>query len=106
MLVAGVAALALSGCSAGKPSPPTPAWEADNPITPLPKAPLGIDVDLAKLPNAPTPERVRLGRWLFYDTRLSADNTISCATCHIPEYAFSQPARRASGRRRRSSTRR
>jgi cytochrome c peroxidase len=98
MLVAGVAALALSGCSAGKSSPPpTPAWEADNPIKPLPKAPLGIDIDLAKLPNPPTPERVRLGRWLFYDTRLSADNTISCATCHIPEYAFSQPTPVASG---------
>ena len=97
LLVAGVAALAVSACSAGKPSPPTPAWEADNPIKPLPKAPLGIDVDLAKLPNPPTPERVRLGRWLFYDTRLSADNTVSCATCHIPEYAFSQPTPVASG---------
>lgn len=97
LLVAGVAALALGACGAGKSSPPTPAWEADNPVKPLPKAPLGIDVDLAKLPNPPTPERVRLGRWLFYDARLSANNTISCSTCHVPEYAFSQLTPVASG---------
>ena len=44
----------------------------------------------ATLKTPPTPERVRLGRWLFYDTRLSADGTVSCATCHEPEHAFSQ----------------
>jgi cytochrome c peroxidase len=33
---------------------------------------------------------VRLGRWLFYDSRLSADNSIACASCHKPEYAFSE----------------
>jgi cytochrome c peroxidase len=38
-----------------------------------------------------TPEKVRLGRWLFYDKRLSADGTVSCATCHRPEHAFSEP---------------
>ncbi len=39
---------------------------------------------------APTsPTRVRLGRWLFFDKRLSADNTVSCATCHRPDSAFS-----------------
>jgi len=38
----------------------------------------------------PSPERARLGRWLFYDTRLSADKTIACASCHKPEYAFSE----------------
>ena len=37
----------------------------------------------------PCTERVRLGRWLFYDTRLSADGTVSCATCHLPARAFS-----------------
>jgi cytochrome c peroxidase len=29
-----------------------------------------------------TPERVALGRKLYFDTRLSKDNTVSCATCH------------------------
>ncbi|MCY2986471.1 MAG: cytochrome-c peroxidase [Planctomycetota bacterium] len=32
--------------------------------------------------NALTPERVALGRKLYFDKRLSADGTISCATCH------------------------
>jgi len=29
-----------------------------------------------------TPERVELGKQLFYDTRLSKDQTVSCASCH------------------------
>lgn len=28
------------------------------------------------------PAKVRVGFALYHDTRLSADNTISCATCH------------------------
>ncbi|MHC4643569.1 MAG: cytochrome-c peroxidase [Planctomycetota bacterium] len=32
--------------------------------------------------NAMTPERVALGRKLYFDKRLSADGTVSCATCH------------------------
>ena len=100
LFVASVAALALTACggSGARPAaPPTPAWEAENPVRPLPKAPLGIDIDLTKLPNPPTPERVRLGRWLFYDRRLSGDGTVSCSTCHLPEYAFSQPTPVSAG---------
>src|SRR6476620_10505887 len=70
--------------------------EAANPVRPSPKPPLGIDC-LDDLPSAPAPERVRLGRWLFYDTRLSADGTVSCATCHVPDRAFSNGTRFARG---------
>ncbi len=35
-----------------------------------------------------TPARVTLGKKLFYDTRLSGNNSRSCATCHKPELAF------------------
>lgn len=38
--------------------------------------------------NKPTKYGVALGRRLFYDARLSADNTISCAFCHEQKYAF------------------
>jgi cytochrome c peroxidase len=38
--------------------------------------------------NALTPEAVELGRKLFYDRRLSHNNTISCAMCHVPEQGF------------------
>ncbi len=84
--------------------PAPPPWEVENPIQPLPKVPLGLGFDLASLTNAGgiktgavTPERVRLGRWLFYDRRLSGDGSVSCATCHRPEYAFSEPTPVSSG---------
>jgi cytochrome c peroxidase len=67
-----------------------PEWEKQNPVRPLPEPPLGIDSKLTDLPEPPTPERVRLGRWLFYDKRISADGSVSCATCHKPENAFSE----------------
>ena len=69
---------------------PPPAWEAANLIVPLPEPPLGIEGSLTDLEDPPTPERVRLGRWLYFDTRLSADGTIACASCHHPENAFSE----------------
>ena len=39
--------------------------------------------------NPQTPEKIALGKTLFFDRRLSGDGTMSCATCHIPELAFS-----------------
>ena len=38
--------------------------------------------------NLPTPEKVALGQRLFFDARLSADDTIACSTCHDPARAF------------------
>jgi len=32
--------------------------------------------------------RVALGRWLFYDRRLSGNGTMSCSTCHLQSLAF------------------
>jgi cytochrome c peroxidase len=84
--------LALTGCT-----PRTPPWEAANPIRPLPTPPLGIDSRFSDLEEPPTLERVRLGRWLFYDPRLSRDGTVSCATCHRPENAFSEEAAVSTG---------
>ncbi|MCQ8103371.1 SCO family protein [Methylomonas sp. SURF-2] len=53
------------------------------------KPPLG----LPKLPEPPdnpvTAAKIDLGRKLFYDRRLSFNNTFSCAICHIPEQGFS-----------------
>src|SRR3569833_2778984 len=39
--------------------------------------------------NAVTPERVELGKALFFDPRLSGSNWISCATCHNPALGWS-----------------
>lgn len=38
--------------------------------------------------NPMTVEKVELGRWLFYDTRLSGNLTQSCASCHLQSLAF------------------
>ena len=38
--------------------------------------------------NPLTEEAVELGRRLFYDPRLSGDNTVSCSTCHLQRLAF------------------
>jgi cytochrome c peroxidase len=38
--------------------------------------------------NPQTKGKVALGRQLFFDPRLSADNSVSCATCHAPESAW------------------
>ena len=35
--------------------------------------------------NPMTPEKVELGRQLYYDTRLSGDGQRSCYSCHLPE---------------------
>jgi cytochrome c peroxidase len=38
--------------------------------------------------NQPTPERIALGRKLYFDARLSRDGTVSCATCHDVSRGF------------------
>ena len=41
--------------------------------------------------NPLTDDGATLGRVLFYDTRLSANNTTSCASCHVQAHAFADP---------------
>lgn len=38
--------------------------------------------------NAMSVAKVDVGRHLFYDARLSADNTVACVSCHVQERAF------------------
>ena len=40
--------------------------------------------------SAPEQRQVKLGKKLFFDRRLSANGTLSCAMCHIPEQGFAQ----------------
>ena len=44
-----------------------------------------------------TPERVELGKKLFFDPRLSGSNWISCATCHNPALGWSDGLKTAIG---------
>lgn len=54
--------------------------------------PLGLDLYMPVPEHNPmTAERIELGRRLFFDTRLSRDGTVSCASCHDPARAFADP---------------
>lgn len=53
------------------------------------KPPLGLPKLLQPKDNPVTPAKIELGRKLFYDRRLSLNDTLSCAICHIPEQGFS-----------------
>ena len=90
-----LALLLFAAC--GRSQSSAPPWETDNPIRPLAAAPLGMELYFAEAKEPPVPARVRLGRWLFFDTRLSGDSTISCASCHRPENAFSEPSSVSTG---------
>jgi len=52
--------------------------------------PLGLPAVPIPDGNPVTADKVQLGRKLFFDRRLSANNTVSCAMCHIAEQGFSQ----------------
>src|SRR6185436_5912551 len=71
--------------------------ERDNPVRPNAVPPFGMEEFFKEVPQQPIPTRVRLGRWLFFDKRLSADNSLSCASCHQPEFAFSQTTAVSTG---------
>jgi cytochrome c peroxidase len=47
--------------------------------------------------NPLTVDKVELGKQLYFDKRLSQDNTVSCATCHDPEKGWSNADRFATG---------
>jgi cytochrome c peroxidase len=57
------------------------------------RLPSWVGTNLGPLPepsdNPTTVAGVELGRRLFYDNRLSGNNSISCATCHTQSEAFS-----------------
>ncbi len=59
---------------------------------PDPKVPFGVPVDFWKAivpaDNAQSVQRIELGRRLYFDTRLSKDGTLACATCHDATRGF------------------
>ncbi|MFT3766710.1 MAG: cytochrome c peroxidase [Minicystis sp.] len=72
-------ATAPASAAAPKPLPPMPK------AAPIPKGPEVLPEVKSPPENALTPEKVALGRQLFFDKRLSKDGTASCETCHVPE---------------------
>ncbi len=59
--------------------------------------PLGLQAGAAMIKglaeNPLTRAKIELGRQLFFDGRLSADGTISCASCHQPAHGYAVPTR-------------
>lgn len=59
--------------------------------------PPGFPLPVVPADNPLTQASVELGKALFFDPRLSRDGTVSCASCHLPSKAFSDPARVSVG---------
>lgn len=70
----GIAALVITGCAAKEPY----LGEGAQKLGPLP--PVSIPAD-----NPMTPEKIELGKMLFWDGRLSGDTSTPCVVCHLPE---------------------
>lgn len=91
--------LFLSGCA--------PSQEVQKPKEEAPKGPtvykisypLGLDAESANIPkdNPLTEEKIRLGKRLYFEKKLSIDESISCASCHIPEKGFADPRQFSEG---------
>jgi len=69
------------------------------------KAPLGLPPVPIPVDNPPTEDTIALGRRLYYDPQLSVDGTISCASCHAPEFAFSDERQVSIGVGKKTGTR-
>ncbi len=61
------------------------------------KSPRGLPAIPVPKDNPLTPAKVELGKQLYFDTRLSSDNTISCATCHDPAHGWAQASAVSTG---------
>jgi cytochrome c peroxidase len=62
-----------------------------------PKVPLGLPPFEWPANNPYSLEKVELGRLLYYDKRLSADESVACASCHSPQFAFTDGSAVSTG---------
>ena len=71
---------------------PLLAFSLSSTLSPQLLASNSVPLGLPPLPvsetNPLTPEKITLGRKLFFDRRLSPNDTMSCAMCHIPTQGF------------------
>lgn len=99
-IVAGALALAACGSSSTEESAPAPSTEATPAVESAPRPTAPAESALAPLPD-PDPaldmRRVTLGRQLFHDTRLSGDETLSCASCHSLDHGGAEPRATSTG---------
>ncbi len=79
----------LPSCSQDPAQPPPPTTPVTLSIPGFPPPAIPSD-------NPLTEEGITLGRELFSDPILSADNTLACAGCHAPEFSFTDHGERFS----------
>jgi len=76
---------------------------AREPFSPAERETIRTLSPLPEVPRDPTnavsgdPKAAQVGRFLFYETRLSDDGEVSCASCHRPNHGFSVPTRLGRG---------
>ena len=95
LLISGLSGLLLlAGCRPDDPPEPTPIEQDLTPYNleygDLPEPEIAQD-------NPLTVAKVELGRMLFYEPMLSADGSMSCSSCHLQEYAFTDTAQFSLG---------
>lgn len=83
------AAVGLSACGGGETTVTDPTSSAPPPGGVVLELPAHFPPPRAPDDNPLTVAKVELGRFLFYDERLSGNGRQSCASCHRPELAFS-----------------
>jgi cytochrome c peroxidase len=95
LLLGSCLALVAGALGAGDPSP---LPKDSLPVKlPLEEIPLGLDSRRLPEDNRLSAARVQLGRKLFFDPLLSADNSVACATCHRPDHGFTSAEARPRG---------
>ena len=101
VLALGVVLALGGGCSSTAPRAPGPDESASlaDPLVERARRVLGP----LPAPASEDGRRVALGRRLFFDTRLSADGTIGCASCHLPERYGADGRARSRGARAESA---
>jgi cytochrome c peroxidase len=87
-----LAAVALVGCGNPAPEPPLGGAKKPDVAEAAQFAPLPAVIEVASNPR--TPEKVALGKMLYYDTRFSSDGAVSCYVCHpLHDYGTSHRAK-------------
>lgn len=88
-------ALLIASCALGCSEEPTPQATVEPTVEPIVEPeiwewglPDGVPAPDVPQDNPMTQAKVELGRHLFYDTRLSENQTQSCSSCHVQALAF------------------
>lgn len=91
-LIVVILASVLCGCGSGD-----PGTTSGGDLRTLLRVPEHMAVPAIPDFNPPTAEKIELGRYLFYDKRLSANEMQSCASCHQQSLAFTDGRVRSVG---------